>query len=59
MRGEKVADDVKDDPRFSMVEADPVRGVEASNGVGSFESLMGGWGSPARAAFDTTMARAD
>lgn len=59
MRGEKVADDIKDDPRFGMTKADPDRGVEASNGAGSFESLMAGWGSPAKAAFDTTMARAD
>jgi hypothetical protein len=47
MRGEKVADDYRDDPRLKkeqMVLADPVKGVEASNPSGSFEALMGGWG---------------
>lgn len=43
MRGERVADSIKDDPRFSMVKADPDKGVEASNPGGSFEALMGGW----------------
>ncbi len=53
IRGEKVADSVKDDPRLSMVQADPDRGVEASNPSGTFEALMSGWGSPHRPAFDT------
>lgn len=43
MRGEKVADRIEDDPRFARVGADPARGVEAANGSGSFEALMGGW----------------
>lgn len=43
MRGPVVANDIRNDPRFSLTKADPVKGVEAANGVGSFESLMGGW----------------
>ena len=59
MRGEKVADRVEDDPRFSMVMADPVKGVEASNPAGSYEALLGGWGKhPSHGqAFDTTAVR--
>lgn len=47
MRGEKVADDYRDDPRFAedkMVMADPEKGVDAANPKGSFEALMAGWG---------------
>lgn len=49
MRGEKVADRLEDDPRFKQnqrIEAHWEDGawVEASNPVGSFEALMGGWG---------------
>lgn len=40
MRGEKVADDWRDDPRLQQAAADPESGVEASNAAGSFESFM-------------------
>jgi hypothetical protein len=41
MRGEKVADDWRDDPRLQKpVPADPERGVEAANAAGSFEGFM-------------------
>jgi hypothetical protein len=42
IRGEKVADDWREDPRLQMVPADPDKGIEASNPGGSFEKLMGG-----------------
>jgi hypothetical protein len=50
IRGEKVADRIEDDPRFSKVAADPERGVEAANPDGSFEAMlamMSGGTSPA------------
>lgn len=51
IRGEKVADRIEDDPRFSKVAADPAKGVEASNPDGSFEAMLrmfgGGMGPPA------------
>jgi hypothetical protein len=47
MRGERVADRLEDDPRFAKVAADPVQGVEAANGPGSFEALAGVFGMPA------------
>ncbi len=50
IRGEKVADRIEDDPRFSRVPADPGKGVEAANPDGSFEAMMrmfGGGASPA------------
>lgn len=40
IRGEKVADRIEDDPRFSPVGADPDKGVEASNAEGSFEAMI-------------------
>lgn len=41
IRGEKVADDWRDDPRLARpVAADPESGVEAANAAGSFESFM-------------------
>lgn len=57
MRGEKVADDIRNDPRFSRVGADPEHGVEASNPGGSFEALMSGWLSSSHGqALDTSTA---
>jgi hypothetical protein len=51
IRGEKVADDWRDDPRLAPVAADPEKGVEASNASGSFEAMLammgGGMGGPA------------
>lgn len=51
IRGEKVADRIEDDPRFSRVAADPAKGVEAANPDGSFEAFVammgGGMGGPA------------
>jgi hypothetical protein len=57
IRGPRVADRIEDDPRFSMVKADPERGVEASNAQGSFESLMSGWlsTSSGNRAFDSSL----
>lgn len=57
VRGEKVADRIEDDARFAMVKADPGKGVEAANGSGSFESLMGGWlsTSSGNKSFDTSL----
>jgi hypothetical protein len=40
VRGEMVAADWRDDPRFAPVPADPDTGQEASNTPGSFESFM-------------------
>jgi len=55
IRGEKVADDWRQDERLHRIAADPDRGVEAANPSGTFEALMGGWGSPHRPAFDTSL----
>jgi hypothetical protein len=50
IRGEKVADDWRDDPRLAPVAADPAKGVEAANPSGSFEAMIamfgGGMGGP-------------
>lgn len=49
MRGPKVADDWRDDPRLSQQAADPEQGVEASNASGSYEafaSMFGGMPPP-------------
>jgi len=40
IRGEKVADDWRKDPRLAPQAADPAQGVEASNAEGSFEAFM-------------------
>jgi len=41
IRGEKVADDWRDDPRLQRpVAADPEAGVEAENAQGSYEGFM-------------------
>lgn len=41
LRGEKVADRLEDDPRFTVkTAADPEQGVEAANGDGSFEAML-------------------
>jgi hypothetical protein len=61
LRGEKVADRIEDDPRFARVAADPGKGVEAANGSGSFEALMGGWLSTTSGnkSFDISLAQSD
>ncbi len=49
IRGEKVADDWRDDPRLQRpVAADPEAGVEASNAPASYEGFLAmfGGGSP-------------
>jgi hypothetical protein len=50
IRGEKVADDWRDDPRIAPVAADPDKGVEAANPAGSLEAMLammgGGMGGP-------------
>lgn len=60
-RGERLYDDIKDDPRFSMVKANPDKGIEAANPGGSFEALMGGaWMSMSHGpAFNTTSFKPD
>jgi hypothetical protein len=40
IRGDVVAEDWRDDPRFAPVAASPDAGVEASNPAGSFENFM-------------------
>ena len=44
LRGEKVADDWRDDPRLAPQAADPAKGDEASNADGSFEAFMNMFG---------------
>ena len=45
IRGEKVADDWRDDPRLQRpVPADPGKGVEASNAPASYEGFMAMFG---------------
>lgn len=46
IRGPVVADDVRNDPRFGQVQADPDKGVEASNAAGSYEAFMAMMGGP-------------
>jgi hypothetical protein len=46
IRGEKVADDWREDPRLSQQAADPGHGVDASNAAGSMEAFMGSFGTP-------------
>jgi len=50
IRGEKVADDWRDDPRVAPQPADPDTGQEASNAAGSFEAFLGAFGAPPPAA---------
>lgn len=50
IRGERVADDWRQDPRIAAQPADPDTGQEASNAVGSFEAFLGAFGSPPPAA---------
>lgn len=58
IRGEKTADNWKDDPRLAPIPARPDEGQEASNAAGSFEALMAGWGNGGRPAFDSNPANA-
>jgi hypothetical protein len=46
MRGPKVADDWREDPRLSQQAADPEHGVDASNAAGSMEGFMAAFGTP-------------
>lgn len=46
IRGPQVAADVRDDPRFGKVAADPEAGVEASNSAGSYEAFLAMMGGP-------------
>lgn len=46
MRGPRVADDWRDDPRLAQVAADPEHGVEAANSPGSFEAFSAMFGMP-------------
>lgn len=46
IRGEKVADDWRDDPRVAAQPADPDTGQEASNAAGSMEAFFGMLGGP-------------
>jgi hypothetical protein len=44
IRGEKVADDWRDDPRLQATPADPDAGQEASNPGGSYEGFLAMFG---------------
>lgn len=46
MRGERVADNWEDDPRFSKAQADPDKGIEAANPPGSMEAFLHSFGVP-------------
>jgi hypothetical protein len=46
MRGEKVADDWRDDPRLQMPAADPESAAEAANAAGSYEGFLKAFGGP-------------
>ena len=47
LRGPVVAGDVRKDPRFQQVQADPEKGVEASNASGSYEAFLAMMGAQA------------
>jgi len=46
IRGPMVARHAEDDPRIGKIAADPEAGVEADNGVGSYEAFMAMMGGP-------------